>query len=142
MAPSPLNMLDAESKRIARRRVEELRRNPPKVTQADIEGADRLFKEHQDFEAAKDRDIERERKALAKDVGSFAYNQISGVGQLFHGIGEGKVNKIKCQFPGCGAHEGEMYNMKDGKWYCGHHKSFGNLTKEQKQKELEPCLRM
>lgn len=133
-------MLDKESKRIAKKRVEELRRNPPKITQADRDGADRMFKQHQEFEAQKDRDIERDRQAFAKDLAGFTYNHLVGVGKLFHGIGECKTRNIKCQFPDCGAHEGEMYNMKDGKWYCSHHKSFGNLTEEQKEKELGLCL--
>jgi hypothetical protein len=133
-------MLDKETIRMARKRAEESRRNPVRITKEHWDGADKLLKEHEAFESSKDKDIERECQALAKDVAGFTYNQVVGIGKLFNGLGEGKAKSITCQFPGCGIHEGSMFNMTDGKWYCSHHKSFGNLTEPQKEKELGLCL--
>jgi len=128
--------LTKEQIRIGKQKVADLRRNPTKITEADRRAADAEFKKQQDFERSKDRSLENERKGLAQDVAGFVHNHVNGVGTLFHGIGPGKTRQITCEFPGCGIHEGEMFNMKDSKWYCGNHKGFGNLEESQKQKEL------
>lgn len=125
--------LSKEDVRIARKKVQDLRKNPTRTTEADRQGAKEMFKKHEAFEKEKDDDIARDRKAVSKDLAGFFYNHTQGVGELFHGIGEGK--KAYCSFPDCGVHEGEMFNMKDGKWYCRGHRDFGNLTEEQKEKE-------
>lgn len=126
--------LSKEDIRIARRKVAELRKNPPRVSEADRQGAKDMLKQHDAFEKEKQDDIARDRKAVSKDLAGFFYNHTQGVGELFHGIGESR--KAYCSFPDCGVHEGEMFNMNDHKWYCRSHKDFGNLTVEQKEKEL------
>ena len=128
--------LTKEEIKIGKQRVAELRKNPPKITEEGRRKADAMFSEHQEFERSKDRSIVNERQALAKDVAGFVHNHVNGVGAMFHGIGEGKARSIVCSFPGCGKHEGEMFNMKDGEWYCRGHKEFGNLDLSQKIKEL------
>lgn len=127
-------MITANDKRLAEKAIHELRRNPPKITQADREGGERLFKEHQRFEDQKERDIRSETKDFSKDLAGYVHNQINGVGDMFNGIGSGK--KAICKFSKCGKHESQMFNMADGKWYCSEHKWFGRLNKDQKQKEL------
>ena len=131
------HMLTREDKRIAHQRINQLRRNPPKVTQEHKDGARKMFQKHKEYEAEKDRDIAREQKAFSKDLAGYVYNHINGVGSVFHGVGDGRVKEITCNFPGCGKHESTMYNSKDGKWYDSEHRWFGNLTEEQKQKELK-----
>mgnify|MGYP001591228163 FL=1 len=128
-------MLSKEDKRIAYRRIEEIRRNPPKITREHWDHADKLLKQNEAEEAKKDKDIKGELKDLSKDLSGFVYNQISGVGKIFHGIGEGK--KSVCSV--CEQHESRMYNMKDGKWYCQEHRWLGNLKTEQQEKERS-CL--
>ena len=130
-------MLSREDKRLAHKQIDELRRNPPKITQEHVDGAKKLFKQHEAHEAQKDRDIRREIKDFSKDLSGFVHNHFNGVGAIFHGVGDGK--KVICAFPGCGRHESIMHNMKDGKWYDHEHRWFGNLTEEQKQKERK-CL--
>lgn len=127
-------MIDKETKRLAKKKVEELRRNPPRITKEHLDGADKLLQKQKEFEKKKDLDIVRERQAFSKDIAGYVHNHINGVGVLFHGIGEGK--KVVCAFPGCGKHEGTMFNMNDGKWYDSEHKWFGNLTEQQKEREV------
>ena len=81
-------MLTKEEIRIGRQRSAELRKNPTKITEAGRRGADAMFKEQQAWEASKDRSLENERKALAKDTASFAYNQIKGNFTVFAEEGE------------------------------------------------------
>ena len=128
-------MINKTEKREVKRAIEKLRRNPPKVTPQDHAHAQRLLDQNKKFEESKDRDIERERKALAKDVAGFVHTQFNGVGTLFHGFGEGK--KALCSI--CEQHESQMHNMNDGQWYCSEHRWFGNLSKEQQKKE-RVCL--
>lgn len=96
-----------------------------------------MFQKHKEYEAEKDRDIAREQKAFSKDLAGFVYNRIKGVGQIFHGFGEGKARSILCSI--CEQHESQMFNMKDGKWYCTEHRWFGDLNNGQQQKERK-CL--
>jgi len=131
--------LSKDDIRIAKKRSQDLRRNPPKVTQEHRNKAKDLEKQQIAFEESKDRDIVRERKALSKDIAGYVYNQYQGVGAKFHGIGEGK--KVYCAFPGCGKHEGTMHNMKDNKWYDSEHRWFGDLNEQEKEKELS-CLKI
>ena len=128
-------MLNREDERIAYQRIEEINRNPPKITRKDWDFADKLVKEDKDAKAKKSKDVKNELKDLSKDLSGFVYNHISGVGKIFHGIGEGK--KSVCSV--CEQHESRMYNMNDGKWYCQEHRWLGNLTTEQQEKERS-CL--
>lgn len=90
-----------------------------------------MFEKHQEFEREKDRDIARERSALAKDVAGFAFNQINGNGKYFYGKGGGIPGKKKyCEVPGCGIHENEMFYTD--KWRCKRH----HLIQDQQKKEL------
>ncbi len=95
------------------------------------DGAKKLLENHKAIEAEKDKDIKREIKDFSKDLSGFVHNHLNGVGEYFHGIGEGK--KVNCKL--CDRHESTMYYCKDGKWYCPEHRWFGNLTKEQKDNE-------
>ena len=115
--------------------IEKLRRNPPKVTRQHWDQAGELLKRDKEIKDEKDRDIRREIKDFSKDLSGFVYNRIKGVGEIFNGFGEGRAKEIKCSF--CEQHESIMHHMKDSKWYCPAHKWFGDLTEEQKQKELE-----
>ena len=117
-------------------RIQELKKNPPRILPEHRAGAKRLLDQHNAHEIEKERDIARERKALAKDVASFAFNHTVGIGQIFHGIGEGKKNK--CHI--CEEHKSQMFNMKDNQWYCSEHRWFGELNEEEKEKELL-CLK-
>ena len=128
-------MLSRHDKREAMKRVEELQRNPPKVLPQHIEGAKQLLEQNKKFEAEKDRDIKRELQGLSKDCASFVHNRVNGVGQLFHGFGQGK--RVLCSI--CEQHDSSMFNMNDGQWYCAEHRWFGNLTDEQKERE-RTCL--
>ena len=105
-------------------RVEQLRKQAVNVTAEHFAGAKKLLDQHNAFEAAKDKDVANERKALAKDVAGFVHNQYNGVGVLFHGFGEGK--RTTCEI--CKEHQSSMYNQKDGRWYCAEHRWFGNLS--------------
>lgn len=131
-------MIDKSKKREILRRAEQLKKNPPKITQEHHDGAKKLLEQNKKFYESKDRTLANERKAFAKDVGDWTHNQIKGVGKLFHGFGEGK--KTLCAFPGCGKHEGQMFNMNDGQWYDSEHRWFGNLTQEQQERERSQCL--
>lgn len=128
-------MLSNEDKRIAGKRIAELRKNPPRLTKSDWAAGRKALQEHNKNEERKDKDIKREIGDLSKDLAGFVHNQINGVGKVFHGIGEGK--KVICSF--CEQHEARMFNMNDGKWYCQEHRWFGNLNEEQKRKE-QSCL--
>lgn len=124
-------MITKENKKKILARAQQLKKNAPKVTEEHKRQAAELFKKHQEFERSKDRSIENERKGLAKDVAGFVHTHLNGVGQLFNGFGEGK--KVVCCL--CKEHKGQMHNMKDGQWYCAEHRWFGNLTKEEQEKE-------
>lgn len=113
--------------------IENIRKHPPKITQEHRDGAAQLLKKHQENEEKKDRESKKEIKDFSKDISGFVYNQIRGIGKVFHGFGEGK--KVLCSFPDCGKHESQMFNKKDGQWYCGEHRWFGDLTEKQKQEE-------
>src|SRR3972149_4097613 len=128
-------MLSREDKYAANKMIHELRSNPPVVTQEHKNEGKKILKQHKENQAQKDREIKGELKDFAKDLSGHIYNKLSGVGQMFHGIGEGK--KKDCSY--CMQHHTAMYHMSDGKWYCGGHKWFGNLTEEQKRKEQVPC---
>lgn len=128
--PPPLKYMNKINKEKALQRIKELRKNPPKVTEEHHKGAARMLEQHKKFEESKDRSISNERKGLAKDVASFVYNQVNGVGQLFNGIGEGK--KHRCSI----CKERAVFNTNDHKWYCAEHRWFGNLSEEQQKKEL------
>jgi len=123
-------MISNEDKRIAYRTIEKLRKNPPKVTQEHRDGAKKLLEQHKANEAEKDRDIRREVKDFSKDLAGFVHTHLNGVGELFHGIGDGK--KVDCSH--CGNHSSQMYNMNDGKWYCHEHRWLGDLNDEERKR--------
>lgn len=134
--PRPFKiMMSREDKFKAEKMINDLRRNPPRLTKSDWAAGKKALQDHKDHEARKDEDIKREIGDLSKDLSGFVYNQINGIGALFHGIGEGK--KVLCSI--CLKHESTMHNMNDGKWYCSEHRWFGDLNEEQKEKERK-CL--
>ena len=130
-------MLNKEQKRLAYQRIEKLRKNPTKVTRSDWIESGKLIEKHKADEAKKEKNIKSELKDFSKDLSGYVHNHLNGVGQLFHGIGQGRAREIRCSF--CERHESTMHNTKDGKWYCTEHRWFGNLTEEQKQKERVQC---
>lgn len=110
-----------------------LKKQTPKVTQADIEGGKRMLEKVKGFEESKDQSIKTELTGLAKDVGNFVYNATHGVGKLFYGFGEGKRHICSVCL------ETAIFNTRDSQWYCSDHRWFGNLTTEQQEKE-RACL--
>jgi len=92
-------MLTKEEIRYGKQRVAELRKNPTKITEADRRGADAMLKDQQKWEASKDRSLDNERKALAKDTASFAFNQIRGNFTRF--TGTMKIDKNGCGLGDC-----------------------------------------
>ena len=92
-------MLTKEEIRIGRQRVAKLRANPTKITDAARRGADAMLKDQQSWEASKDRSLDNERKALAKDAASFAFNQIRGNFTVF--AKKLKINKDACGLGDC-----------------------------------------
>lgn len=110
-----------------------LKKQTPKVTQEHIEGGKKMLEKVIKFDEEKERSHRNEIRGLAEDVGSFVHNAVHGVGELFHGYGEGK--KHLCSI----CLENAIFNTMDGRWYCSEHRWFGNLKTEQQEKE-RTCL--
>jgi hypothetical protein len=132
-------MIDSNEKRQIGRTLEALKKNPPVVTEADMAEGRRLLGEHKKNEDRKDRDIKTEIGAVAHDVSGYIRNQLSGIGQLFNGFGEGKIREVKCHF--CGEHCSGEWHFVDGNWYGKEHKQFASLSDAEQEKERESCLK-
>lgn len=131
-------MISKENKAKALKRIREIEKNPPVITEAHRRHAAKLLEQNKKFYEDKDRGIDNERKAISKDLAGWVHNQYNGVGKVFHGYGEGKMRKIKCWF--CGQHCSSEFFSLNGKWYGKEHKQFSNLNEEEQERERKSCL--
>lgn len=134
MLPSPAshNYMKVD-KRAVMRQVENMRKNPPRVLPQHHAEAKKLLDKNKAFYEAKDKDIARERKSVSREIADWTYNQIRGVGKVFHGFGEGKARTLICSF--CGEHCSSQWYSVNGKWFGSEHKQFSELTGDELERE-------
>ena len=128
--------MDRESKYKARKQIEALKKNPPRVTKAHLDEARKSAEREKRRQEKIDDDIRKEVSDIAKDIGSYTYGVMTGCEnsgvRKFHGFGDGKVKGLKCAF--CGEHCSDVWHYIDGKWYGSEHKQFAGLPAEERER--------